>query len=338
MKIKHHIKKIFSLIKETVTNWNDDDPWRLSAVVAYYALFSLPGLIIIVITALSPLLGDEMVRDEIYMQIKDLIGQEGARQVQTMVQNASLSDKSMFQTIIGIGTLLFASTGVFFHLKTSINQIWGVKAVPKQAFLKMLLDRIFSFGMILVIGFLLLVSLLISSALSALSNQITQLLPEYSIYFFRLLDIAINLVIITILFALMYRVLPDVRIKWKDVFVGALVTAILFVLGKFLVGFYLGKAEPGSTYGAAGSIILILLWVSYTSLILFFGVEFTQVYSKYYGTRIKPSKFAVRLPDPERKKALSYAQDKEKDKDQNHQADQPDNNNEDSTEKEQDKS
>lgn len=307
-KTKRFFAEVWDFTKETFTRWDNDDPWRLSAVVAYYAIFSMPGLMMIVISFSGYFYQEEAVTGQLYEEISELVGAEAALQIEGMVRQASMDDSFTISTVIGIATLIFAATGVFFHLKVSLNHIWGVAAQPKKAWLKLIIDRVFSFGMILAIGFLLLVSLVLSSMLSALSGYISSHISEYSVYLFRLLDIVISFGMITLLFGLIYKVLPDVKIRWKDVWIGAAVTALLFILGKTLIGFYLGQSNPGSAYGAAGSVILILTWVSYSSLILFLGAEFTQVYSQRYGTTIEPADYAVRVP------RLSDEREKEKKK------------------------
>ncbi|MEX0965899.1 MAG: YihY/virulence factor BrkB family protein [Bacteroidia bacterium] len=294
---RFHISHLWSLLKETYIEWNEDEPFRLSAVVAYYAILSLPALLVIIIAVAGTIFGPDAIKGEIAGQVSDIVGSEAAKQTETMIAEASMSERTVTATIIGIGTLIFGATGVFFHLQKSLNEIWGVKSQPKRAFLGLLRDRAFSFGMVMVIAFLLLISLIVSAALSALSNWIVSQLPGWTIYFFRFIDLIISLGIITILFALIFKVLPDVKIKWRDVWTGAVVTSVLFVAGKFALGLYFSEADPGSAYGAAGSVIVILIWISYACLILFFGAEFTQVYARRYGDRIEPADYAVRTAD-----------------------------------------
>lgn len=290
---KFQWKDLFSLLKETYQEWNEDDPWRMAAAMSYYAIFSLPGLLIIVITVAGYFFSEAAVEGEIENQIAEMIGQEAARSVQNMISNAQNIESSTWAAIIGIATLIFGATGVFYQLQQSLNKIWEVEVKKEEAGIKkLLLDRVSSFGMILIIGFLLLISLVLTAGLSALSDYISKNLPEYLLYVFYVAEFLVSYGLITLLFALIYKVLPDVTIKWSAVWVGALVTGALFVIGKFGLGIYFGNSDPASAYGAAGSLILILLWVSYSCLILFFGAEFTKVYARRYGHKIQPSSHA----------------------------------------------
>lgn len=299
MGIINFFKEAFSLLKETYTNWNEHDPWRMSAVIAYYAIFSLPGLLIVIIKVVGYFVGDKEVSDELYATISAQMGPQAAEQMQTIVDQSNNSEGFTLATVVGIASLVFGATGVFYHVKESLNTMWEVEVRPQKAWLKLIKDRLFSFGMVLIIGFLMLMSLVVSSLITVFSDYLNSIFPHYGPMFFTVVNIVVSLVIITVLFALMFKVLPDAKVRWKDVWVGAIVTAILFVIGKTLIGLYLGYSDPGSAYGAAGSIILILLWVSYTSLILFFGAEFTQTYGRRHGMEIIPVEFAVRVSKAE---------------------------------------
>ena len=288
------------MLKGTYTAWNNDDPWRLSAVVAYYALLSLPALLVIVVNVAGSIYGQEAVTGELTDQVSAAIGKDAAKSVEEMILEASKSDQSIVSTIIGIGTLLFGATGVFFHLQKSLNQVWNVRQDPKSPFKRMVFDRVRGFGFVLVIGFLLLLSLALTSILSVLSDWFRTQLPDFLVPIFFILNFLISFGVITVLFALIFKFLPDVDIQWRTVWIGAIVTSLLFSLGEFLLGIYFGHSNPGSTYGAAGSLILILLWVSYSCLILFFGAEFTQVFAKFYGHPIQPSSHAVGVKIVER--------------------------------------
>lgn len=280
------------LLKNTYKGWNNDDPWRQSAVVAYYAIFSLPALLIIVITIAGSIFGQDAVQGRLSTEFTAAIGADAAKEIETMISNAYQQKSSLFATIAGIATLIFGATGVFYQLQQSLNRVWEVEADQDSGVKKLIMDRVSSFGVILVIGFLLLVSLMLTTALSVLSDFIKNNLPDYLLYVFYIAEIIISLGIITLLFAMIYKILPDVNLQWRTVWVGAGVTALLFVIGKYALSFYFGMANPGSAYGAAGSLILILLWVSYSCLILFFGAEFTQVYARRYNHPISPSKHA----------------------------------------------
>ena len=303
------VKKIFkdlpSLLKATYKEWMDDEPFDLSAIVAYYSIFSIPALVIIVVNIAGAFYGEAAVEGKIAEEIGALIGQNTASEIQKMIEDSPGKENSTVSTVIGIGTLLFGATAVFHALQKSLNRLWEVKADPKKAGIKKVIkDRATSFGIVLTIGFLLLISLMLTSALSILSEWIRQQLPDFLLYLFYCLDFMLSFGVITLVFALLYRFLPDVDIQWRSVWVGAGVTALLFILGKYVLSLYFENADPGSAYGAAGTIILLLMWVSYSCLILFFGAEFTQVYARRYGHVIKPSGHAVRRAD--------YYQDKKK--------------------------
>ncbi|SDM61148.1 YihY/virulence factor BrkB family protein [Kriegella aquimaris] len=284
-----------SLLVETYKAWDSDNPFRLSAVVAYYAVLSLPGLLVIIINLVGSVWGVEIVQGQLTSEISGALGRDAADAIQSMMIETQNHDKSTMATILGIGTLVFGATGVFYHLQLSLNQIWEIKAGSNASIKKMFFDRARSFAFILVIGFLLLVSFLITTAISVLNNYIRSILPDVIVYIAYIIDIAVSIGIITVLFALIFRYLPDAKIRWKTVWIGSLITSILFVLGKSLLGVYFGEANPGSTYGAAGTIVLVLLWVSYSCLILFFGAEFTFVYAKRYGLGIEPSDIAEKI-------------------------------------------
>jgi membrane protein len=262
-------RHIFSLLKETYKEWNEDEPFEMSSVVAYYAIFSLPALLVIIIAIAGTFFGADAVRGQVSAQIGEMLGKDAGEGIQTMIINANKSGKNVAATIIGIATLLFGATGVFIQLQKSLNKVWNVKANPKEGIKRLLVLRATSLGLILAIGFLLLISLVITTALTALSEWITQMLPDFMLYIMFVVNLVISIGTMTLLFAMIYKLLPDVDIKWKTVWIGALVTAILFENGKFALSIYFGKAEPGSAYGAAGSVILILLWVSYSCMILF---------------------------------------------------------------------
>lgn len=295
MRIKYFFKETFSLLKETAKNWNEHDPWRMSAVIAYYAIFSLPGLLIVIIKVVGYFIGDKEVNDELFSTISAQMGPQAASQMRTIVEASNNSEGFSMAAIVGIGSLIFGATGMFYHVKESLNTMWEVEVKPRKAWLKLIRDRLFSFGMVLIIGFLMLISLMLSSLITFFSDYLNAVFPELGAFFFSAVNIVVSLAIITVLFALMFVVLPDAKVRLKDVWVGAFVTALLFVIGKTLIGVYLGYSDPGSAYGAAGSIVLILLWVSYTSLILFFGAEFTQTYGRRHGMEILPVEYAERV-------------------------------------------
>lgn len=286
------LKGFWEILVESYKKWNETEPFVLSAALSFYAVFSMPALLIVVISTAGILFGREAVKGELFHQIKNLIGQEGAFQVQDMVAKASMNKNGWFAAVISVITILLSATAVFAQLQNTLNKIWDVKVSPRKAWVQYLLTRIFSFGMVAMIGFLLLVSLIISSVLAAFYTWMTLHLSYLGTILINLINNLVSLGLFTLFFAVIFKVLPDVKIRWSSVWVGAVFTAVLFALGKLAIGFYLGTSNPGDAYGAAGSIIVILLWVSYSSLILFFGAVFTNVYAGKFGVPIQPVAFA----------------------------------------------
>lgn len=289
-----------SLLKRTFKEWNDDDPWRLAAVVAYYAVLALPGLLVILINTVGYIWGEDIVSGKLTNEIAKALGQEAAQSIKTIIAETQSGEQSIISTIIGIASLIFGATGVFYHLQLSLNAIWNIRQDPASGIKKILKDRVVAFAFVLVMGFLLLISFLVSAAIGLLSGYIQSFFPDFSEIAAYALNAGLSLAIISALFALLFKYLPDAKIKWQAVRIGAFITALLFVLGKFLLGLYFSKADPGSTYGAAGSIILVLLWVSYSCLILFFGAEFTWVYANRYGHGIIPKGHAILIQSEEK--------------------------------------
>ena len=286
--------KVGMLFKITCKKWYDRDPFRESAVIAYNAIFSLPGLLIVVVTLAGYFFGAEVVSGHLHNQIAESMGSETANQIQDMIIAANRSRDSWWATALGIATIIVGATGVFVQMQKSLNVIWEVKATVSKSGIRVFLKtRLFSFGLIMSIAFLLLVSLVLSSLLSALGTWTISRTSESLLILFQILNFVFSLAIITVLFAFMFKILPDANIKWNLVWIGAFFTALLFVIGKSALGLYFGKANPGSGYGAAGSVILILLWASYSSMIVFFGAEFTKAYSDYYYGEVSASENAV---------------------------------------------
>jgi membrane protein len=286
------VKDFGGLLKQTFNQWNEREPFNNSIIIAYYTIFSLPGLLVIIINLAGYFFGTEAVTKQLTGQIGGIVGGNTAKDVQEIIANASQSNGTTLSTILSIATLLFGATGVFYQLQQILNKMWEVKPKPKQKFLKLIKDRVFSFGLILVVGFLLLVSLVLSAALTAVSDWVQSHVSESLVIAFKVLDIIVSVGVIMLLFAAIFKFLPDAKIQWRDVWHGAILTAVLFVVAKYLLGVYFGKSDPGSAYGAAGSIILIMLWVSYAGLVLLFGAEFTQVYANRHGRKIEPTEAA----------------------------------------------
>jgi membrane protein len=286
-------KEAFSLLKATLFEWLDDQAPTLGAALAYYTVFSLAPLLIITIGIAGLVFGAEAAQGQIFDQLRGLLGEASSKAMQEIVQSASAEPKTgVVATVIGFVTLLFGASGVFGQLQASLNIIWGVQPKPDRGILGIIRDRTLSFGFILVLGFLLLVSLLLTAAIAFVGKQFGTMVPGMEALI-QLLNSILSLAVITLLFAMMFKILPDAKIAWRDVWIGAFITALLFTIGKFALGFYLGRSGVASSYGAAGSLIVLLLWVYYSSQIVFFGAEFAQVYANRFGSRVTPSNNAI---------------------------------------------
>jgi membrane protein len=286
---------VIQILKETFQEWNEDKVPLWAAALAYYTVFSLAPLLIIAIAIAGSVFGEEAARGEIVQQIQGLVGKEGAEAVQAMIQNVQRPGSGgTIATIFGVIALLFGASGVFGQLQEALNSIWEVRPKPRQALMGFLQSRFLSFASVLVIGFLLLVSLVLSAVLAGIGAYFGSLVPD-AVIVARILNFAISFGVITLLIAAIYKFLPDVELRWKDLWIGAAVTSLLFSFGKYLIGLYLGNSGVTSTYGAAGSLVVILIWVFYSAQIILFGAEFTQVYSRHRGSGIRPSKHAVKI-------------------------------------------
>jgi membrane protein len=304
------LKSWWQLLKATVMQWVDDQPFQLAAALSYYTLFSLAPLLVIVISIAGLAFGQEAAQNRIVETLQGLLGRDSAQAIQQMVQNASNKPKTgMFSTVLGVIFLVFGAGGVVGQLQTSLNTVWGVTPKPGQGIWGFVRQRFVSFAMVLGIGFLLVVSLAVSALMSGFTQVIGNVFGATAVLI-HALDLGISFVFVTALFAMIYKYLPDVRIQWRDVWVGAALTSLLFTIGKFLIGLYLGTSGVTSTYGAAGSLITILLWVYYSSLIFFLGAEFTQVYAREYGSGVVPAENAEPIdPAREEQKRNSPAPD-----------------------------
>ena len=286
------LKTFWEILKETFTEWNNSSATNSSASLAYYAIFSIPGLLIIIIWIAGGFFGEEAIRGEISQQIGGIMGQDAAKFIQEMIAGALIDKKNIFMKIVGIGSLIFGSTTLFFQLQKSLNNIWDVEAAPKKALVKFLLDRANSLGMILILGFLLMVTMILASMVSLFSNIITQYFSLETYILVEGINFTISFALVVLLFALMFKVLPDVELSWKGAWRGAILTAALFTLGRFLLSLYFNEFKPTSTFGAAGTVILVMMWINYSCMLIFFGAEFTKVYSYKKGYKIEPSKHA----------------------------------------------
>jgi membrane protein len=283
------ISNYYSLLKEAFKNAGKRKAFRNSTVLSYYTIFSLPGLLVIIINVAGIIFGEEAVKNKISSQISSVVGSDTAASVQEMIANASSNPGVGIANLIGTVMLVLGATGVLLQLKEIMNEIWGVQPGKGSKLIKILKDRASSIGMILIVGFLLLVSLVLSAGISMMSEWIGQQLGPLMTYVFILLDVVVSVALIGLLFAAIFKVVPDVKLKWRDVAPGAVVTAVMFVIAKVALGIYFSKTDPGSTYGAAGSVVLIMLWVTYSAFILLLGAEFVKVYvdSKQIGVEAK---------------------------------------------------
>lgn len=292
---RQFIKEFWKIIIATFKGFISDNGLKLSASLAYYTVFSIAPLIILVISISSLVLRHYSFNDALYDQMAQFIGKEATRQLQEVVKNLELSGKTGTALISGIVILLLGASSMFVEIQDSLNIIWRVKAKPKKGWLKLLENRFLSFSLIISLGFLLLVSLIVNLAVKALSSRLEHFLPYVTVTIFDLVNLGLTLLVIAVLFGIIFKFLPDVKIKWKDVRAGAIFTAFLFMLGQYLIGLYIQYTAQGSAYGAAGSIIVILVWIYYTSTILYIGAEFTQVYAEAAGSSIEPAEYAVSI-------------------------------------------
>ncbi|AFY55984.1 putative membrane protein [Rivularia sp. PCC 7116] len=296
-----NLKQIWRLLKETFKEWNEDKASRLAAALSYYTIFSLAPLLIITIAIAGAVFGDDAARGEIVRQIQGLVGKDGAEVIQTALENAQKPDTRNIASIISIAVLLFGASNVFAQIQDALNTIWEVQPKPGRSLIQTLRKRFLSFAMVGGVGFLLLVSLIVNTGLAAMVNYFSGLVPGFDLLW-QIGNFIISFAVITVLFAIIYKFMPDVKIDWDDVWVGSAITSLLFVIGKSLLGLYLGNGSFGSAYGAAGSLIVVLAWINYAAQIIFFGAEFTQVYASKYGSRIVPDENAMRVPEIDRAK------------------------------------
>jgi membrane protein len=284
--------RVFTLLRDTAVEWYEDEAPRKAASLAYYTLLSTAPLVLFSVALAGIAYGEDAARGQVAAQIASVVGPQAAKAVEGVAHSAHKSDAGPLSSVVGILVLLFGASGVFGELQTAMNAIWGVKPKPGRGWKGLLRDRFLSFTMVLGVAFVLLVSLLLSAALAAVGRYLSHTLPGGEVLW-EILNIGISLAVIAGLLGLIFKVVPDVEIRWRDVWVGAAVTALLFTLGKFLLGLYLGKSSFTSSYGAAGSLVALVVWVYYASQILFMGAEFTQVYARVFGATIKPSPQAM---------------------------------------------
>jgi membrane protein len=287
------MRKYWLILRQAFTEFNNDNGMKLSASLSYYTIFSLGPVLIIVIALAGIFFGREAVEGKIYYQINGLVGNQAALQIQEIIKNTQESQLGTSGAVIGIVILVIGATGVFAEIQDSINYIWSIRAKPKRGIVKLILNRVISFSLIISFGFILMVSLAIHAVVDLLYEKLAHYFEDVLLVIFQGLNYLILFAVISVLFSIIFRILPDATIRWKDAYVGAAFTAMLFMVGKFLIGFYLGRSNISETFGAAASIVILLVWVYYSSIILYFGAEFTKVYTMNLGKGIKPDDTAV---------------------------------------------
>ena len=297
--MKQKFKTTWEITKQTFQKFIDDNPLDYAAIIGFYTIFSLPAVLIITIRIAGAAFGQDAVRGEVVNQVGGIVGRNSAAQVQSIIENASQSEASTIGTVIGVLVMIFSATTVFVALQDSLNAMWKVKAKPEKGWIKLVVGRLLSLALVVSLGFLLLVSLSIDVVLGLVYNYLRQELSGIAVYLVTIGNILVSVLITTVIFAAIFKVLPDAKIKWPNVWVGAVVTAILFTLGKYILNIYFQHDPLADTYGAAGSLVLILVWVYYTSIIFLLGAEFTQVYSEEHDRGIQPSDTAVKVEKQE---------------------------------------
>jgi len=293
--MQHFLPTSWTIFKKTSGQFFKGDSFSYAASIAFSTIFSLPSILIIALSIGATFYERDIVQTELMNQVGSLIGKESALEIEKIIQNAAFDMSSFLARAIGIGTLIFSATTVFMALQSSLNSMWSIKSKPQKSWLKFVINRLLSFAMVISFGFVLLVSLVIDTILVIFQNIVSRFLDGLTTYILQGINIAISFAIIISIFALMFKVLPDVKIRWRDVWVGASVTALLFTAGKYLIGFYLGNSTINSAYGAAGSLVIILVWVYYSTVIFLYGAELTAVYAAESGRPLEPYTHAVRF-------------------------------------------
>jgi membrane protein len=304
-------KGLWQVLKKSFAGFGDYKIPKISASLAYYTVFSMGPLMIVIIYLASFFYGRESIEGEIYGQLNGFIGSDAAAQVQEIIKNATITGSGI-AAIIGVVTLLIGATGVFAEIQDSINTIWGLKPKPKLGLAKLIQSRLLSFGLIGSLGFLLLVSLAATAVVEGIGARLKAMFPDVGVVLFYIVNLLLTLGVVTVLFAVIFKVLPDAKIKFKDVWPGAIATSLLFLLGKFAISFYISQSNIGSTYGTAGSLVVLLVWIYYSSIILYFGAVFTKEYAVQYGAEIRPNHYAVVVKDVQVEQGQQSIQEKEK--------------------------
>ncbi len=310
--MKTKLKDIWKMVLCTFSDFSTYKITTLSAALAYYTIFALAPMLIIIIWLCGLFLGRDAIEGQMFNEIKSFVGPGAATQVQEIIKNATLSKANVIASVVGIISLIIAATGIFTQIQDSINFIWQLKSKPKTGIWKLVINRLLSFSMLITLGFLLLVSLFINTIMDAFSARLVQMFPGIAVTIVYVINVTLTFLVISLLFGGIFKVLPDAKIEWRDVRAGSVTTSILFMIGKFLITYYMTKAKVDSSYGAAGSIIIILLWVYYSSIILYFGAAFTKEYASYKGRHIYPNDYAVFIQEvvTESKASLQAQPDK----------------------------
>lgn len=303
--MKNFFIKWFQIFKKSFIRFFQDNPWKHSAATAFFTIFSLPGMAIISITVAGYFYEDTLVREQLIDQVRLLMGDSSAQEVKDLMSQAYVADTSLVMKVIGISTLLFSATTVFISLQDSLNYIWRIKPKPKKEVIKFIVNRLMTLAMVVSLGFLILVSLLADTVINILHDKVFNIFSDEAFYMAQVINVLISIGLIFLIFSAIYKVLPDAKLGWRDVWVGSLITTILFVAGKFGIGYYLGTSSLSDTYGAAGSLVLLLSWVYYSIIILLLGAEITYVHAKYMKRTILPSNnaVAIRVEEVERERS-----------------------------------
>jgi membrane protein len=290
--MRKRLISIFSYIRQVLKEFSADNILKYSASLAYYTVFSIAPLLVIITTLSGIFFGHETIKGEVYNQLNGLVGSAAAAQIQDTIKKIHLTGNNFFASVVSIVILLIGATTIFGEVQDSLNKIWGLRVKTKKTWWKLILTRLLSFSLILSICFIMIISLALNIIISSFGNFLNRYIRDFNVYFIQATDAILSFLVSSFLFSLMFKILPDAKIRWKDVLFGGFITAIFFTLGKLAIGFYLGKSNLGTLYGAAGSIIIIMLWVYYSSIILYLGAEFTKVHANLYGRRIQPNEYA----------------------------------------------
>ncbi len=290
--MRKRLKEIFLYVRQVFKEFSADNILKYSASLAYYTVFSIAPLLVIISTLSGIFFGKEAINGEVYKQLKGLVGGAAAIQIQDIIKNIHLTGNNFFASVISIVILLIGATSIFGEVQDSLNKIWGLRVKTKKIWWRLIVTRLLSFSLIVSIGFIMIVSLILNAIVSAFGNFLSKYIHHFSVYLIETVEAVLSFLVATFLFSLMFKLLPDAKIRWKDVIFGGFITAIFFTLGKLAIGYYLGKSNLTTLYGAAGSIIIIMVWVYYSSIILYLGAEFTKVHANLFGRKIQPNEYA----------------------------------------------